>query len=708
MRRALTAVERALCDGAAVGLAVGVLDALRVLGRAGWGPGGGLGGVVVVLGLCALGGLVVGGPVVLALRGLGHHPLLAALGRRLGQPGPPRVAALVGVVGGVLALLAFAIVTALTVLVVTPRYHARGPAAAVTAAVVVAAGLVIALVATALLPWLGRWLGGRTPVVALTRGRRGAATAGLTALAAAVAVHGALARLAPTWDAGPTELLTVAGLGLVVVATSGVAVRLDLRRARVALGVAALLAASGLVTIGRADHARGAISAHGVASGQVLRGLWRATDGDGDGFGARFGAHDCDDGDPTVHPHAVDRAGDGVDGNCAGGDPAPAAVAAARVARPSTTPAAPRHDIVIVTIDSLRADHTSVAGYRWPTTPNLAALAARGVHFERAYTPSPTTRRAVPALHYGRMPSTLPFTRSKRYPLLLDNALPTLATTLTAAGYRTAAILSHRGLPLGPATYRGFTDVIALSDEPVSRHRDNADQVIDRALAWLAEPDPRPRLVWMHLIDPHYPYRPLPAAPALGPGVSAYDREIAFVDVQLGRLFAALSADRTIFVVSADHGEAFGEHHVRFHGKSLDEGEARIPLVVVAPGGPAVTAAGPASLLDVAPTVLDLVGVETPAGMTGTSWAGLVRGGPPPPPRPLLLELFENQVGGRELLAVVDGDRKLVRDLSAWTVAGFDLAADPGERAPLSDSRTLDELVRTLDATVDRELAAPP
>ncbi len=446
-----------------------------------------------------------------------------------------------------------------------------------------------------------------------------------------------------------------------------------------------------------------------MISGHVLRGLWRLTDGDGDGFGDGFGAADCDDRDPRVHPHALDVAGDGVDGNCAGGDPALATVTAARAVRSPIDPGAPRHDVVLVTIDSLRADHTGLAGYRWPTTPNLDALAARAARFDRARSPSPLTRRAVPALLYGRMAATLPFSASRRWPLLVDNALPTLATELTSAGYRTAAIVSHRRLPLSDATYRGFAEVIGLSDELVSRHHDNADQVIDRALAWLATPSAQPRFLWIHLIDPHYPYTPPAAAPRLGAGATAaYDREIAFADAQLGRLIAALSADRTVLAVTADHGEAFGEHHTRFHGHGLGDEETRVPLVIAAPAAPPSTTAAPVTLIDLAPTLLDLVGLDTPAGMTGASLAVTVRTGAPPPARAVLTELFADDAGGRELLAVHVGERALIRDLAAWTVLAYDLAADPGERAPLTDPATRAELTRALELAQDREQASLP
>lgn len=696
-----------IVDGALVGAAAGLLDASCTLDRAVVGVGDGSLVVLVAIGLAIVAGVVVGTPVIVALRAIGRHPWLRRLGGSLSTPGPRRVAALVYVAGLAVAALALAGATAETVLVVGARYRAPGASAALVAGLVVAVAIVLALLVSAVLPPLAevasRWRWAQR----VTRGSAGGwFVVGAVALSA-IATDILLDSIAPAWDSTPALLLVVDACGLITVAWLGVASRLGPRRAVIAAAVAAALATVALVGVGRLDRARGAIAADGVGSQRVLRGLWSLTDGDGDGFGDGFGARDCDDGDPRVHPHAPDVAGDGVDGNCAGGDPDPHTVAAARAARPSATPGAPRRDVVLVTIDSMRADHTSLAGYAHPTTPSLAALAARAARFDRAYSPAPLTRRAVPALLYGRMAGALPFSSSRRWPLLLDSPLPTLATTLAAAGYRTAAIVSHRRLPLSDATYRGFAEVIGLSDELVSRHHDNADAVVDRALAWLAAPATQPRFLWIHLIDPHYPYRPPATAPAL-PGASAYDRELAFADAQLGRLLAALSADRTIVAVTADHGEALGEHHRRFHGKSLDEAETRVPLVIAVPGGPPSITTAPVTLVDVAPTLLDLAGLETPAGMTGASLSATVRTGAAPPPRAVVTELFDDGAGGRELVAVHDGDRKLVRDLAAWTVTAYDLARDPHERAPLTDAATIAALTRALGLALDREQGTLP
>ena len=706
--RVARALGCAVVDGAIAGAAAGVIDMLFALGGPDVPALDAPLTFAILLGLTTLAGVVAGAPLILVARAIGRHPALRATRARLAAPGAPRVEALVHVIGGVVAVIGVAVAIAVLALAVGGRYRSPGPSAALVAALALAIGLGALWATTLALPPLGRLLGRQPGARWATRGRVGG---GLLVLAVAVflgTLDEAAARLAPAWDARPGIGLVAQVLCVLAVAAIGVAHRLERQRWIAVVVAAAGLISAGLGTIGRAATARAAIAQHGLASGHVLRGLWHLTDGDGDGFGDGFGGHDCDDADPRVHPHALDLAGDGVDGNCAGGDPDLATISAARAARPAADPSAPHHDIVIVTIDSMRADHTSLAGYHLATTPNLAALATRAARFDRALSPSPLTRRALPALLYGRMAATLPFSPSRRWPLLLDSEFPTLASTLAAAGYRTAAIVSHRRLPLSDATYRGFAEVIGLSDELVSRHHDNADAVIDRALAWLATPSAAPRLLWIHLIDPHYPYRPPAAAPALGPSASGYDRELAFADAQLGRLIAALSADRTVLAVTADHGEALGEHPLRFHGRGLDDGETHVPLVIAIPDGLTSATAAPVTLIDLAPTLLDLVGLDTPAGMTGVSLAATVRTGAAPPARAVLTELFDDDAGGRELIAVHVGDRKLIRDLAAWTVAAYDLAADPGERAPLRDPAVIAELTRALEAAQDREQAALP
>jgi arylsulfatase A-like enzyme len=162
---------------------------------------------------------------------------------------------------------------------------------------------------------------------------------------------------------------------------------------------------------------------------------------------------------------------------------------------------------------------------------------------------------------------------------------------------------------------------------------------------------------------------------------------------------------RTIVVVAADHGEAFGDHGTITHGKSLYEEQTHVPLVVAIPGGQPRTAAGPVGLVDLAPTLLDLVGVDTPPGMSGISLAAVIRDGAPVPDHPVLSELVRDARVPRDLLALHTPGWKLIRDLEVDTVELYDLAADPGELEDRSDEPLAAELRERLDRLADTELS---
>lgn len=701
LRAAATALGRAWLDASLAGVLAAVADIILTVIRG----GAPLRDVpmlaLLIVGLCA--GMIglVGTPIVLAVRAIARvEPLAGSLSRvRAGGRARVEVLASLGCGAAVLAMLgwaAFAIVVDMHV-----RFNDARFAAVVAAALIVVAIVVGGFVLAAVAPPAARWLGGRRIPVAIVSGRPGAIVLVLLATALVLAADVAIRHLAPAWDPWPTYVVATAAVALLLVAAIGPASRL--RQGRAVPATVAILTSitATLFLLGRADRVTAIVARSAIAS-HVHIALVELTDGDGDGTGDGFGGHDCDDADARVHPGAREVAGNGRDENCVAGDADPRRVAERRGPRQPTTSPPPRPDIVLITIDSLRADHTSLYGYPRATTPNLAALAARSTRFDRAITPSPSTRRAIPALLFGRHASTLPFEGRIR-PVLAAHQLPSLPGELARAGYRTGAITSHQ-LPLSAPTFAGFDEAIVVSSEPVSRHRDNADDVVTRAIEWLARDTARPRFAWIHVIDPHHPYEPRTAR--FGPGkLAGYDASIAFVDEQLARLLAAIDLTRAIVIVTADHGDAFGEHHTTFHGRVLNEEETHVPLVISVPGAPARVIGTPVSLIDIAPTVLELAGVAVPSGMTGASYAAALRGGIAPE-RPVLAELLPDGIGRRAVAAWL-GDRKIIRDVDTWTMSAYDLARDPREQHPLSHAATT-ECARTLDALVDLDLALLP
>jgi len=288
------------------------------------------------------------------------------------------------------------------------------------------------------------------------------------------------------------------------------------------------------------------------------------------------------------------------------------------------------HNLLLVTLDTTRADHLGVYGDTGALTPAIDALAARGTLFEHAYTSCPQTLPAHATLMTGLDPPEHGLHVNGKDALAPD--VPTLATSLSARGYNTAAfiaafVLHHRhGLGRGFDVYDDDLRHAPQSAEPLSIYRPG-NMVVDAALAWLATVagQPKPFFAWVHLYDAHFPYR---AHDELDGTIFAkaetYDAGVAFEDRQLGRLLAYLEAehlsDRTNVIVIADHGEGLQDHGELEHGYLLNEEVLRVPLVVA---GPDVRAnqriAALVSMIDILPTALDLSGVPAQRGLRGRS-----------------------------------------------------------------------------------------
>jgi arylsulfatase A-like enzyme len=410
----------------------------------------------------------------------------------------------------------------------------------------------------------------------------------------------------------------------------------------------------------------------------------------------------------------------GVTG-CAKQD-APPSPGKSAAARPAIVPTGPTGgSVLILTLDTTRRDFMGFLGHAPTLTPRLDALAAESVVFEDAYTVAPLT---LPA-HASLMTGLYPLSHHLR-----DNgiaALPgganTLARTLAAAGYRTGASVASFVLDACFGLDQGFS---IWHEPPRAPGRADlymaelpADRMVDRALEDLRTME-GPFLYWLHLFDAHFPYtapgsRPPSAAPANAAEVRAetrrrYGEEIAFVDREVGRLLDALRMrpgfDRLTIVVAADHGEALGDGREETHGYFLYDPTVRIPLLIRHPGAPPHRVAAQVSLVDVMPTLLDLLGVDAGAlRFDGASVADLVRGtGEVAPERTIALESWYGYAnfGWAPLEACVAGPLKFQR---ARVRRLFDRDADPLERTNLwsADEPRARALERRLDA-----LAAGP
>lgn len=433
-------------------------------------------------------------------------------------------------------------------------------------------------------------------------------------------------------------------------------------------------------------------------TGQALALLGPATDRDGDGVPALFGAGDCDNGDPTVHPGAREVPGNGVDDDCLGGDLDAAARALYRTRMEARSPGArlprPARHLVWVSMDALRWDRFEGPAARRPDgsdlVPNLRRLAERGVLFRRMYTVYPSTILGLYGVVTSRWPSQVVLAPYYQFQVPAHDPAPTLATILSTAGFRTGGFWFHHIFAPQFGIGRGFrTSWVAGSTPDVVNETVSGPETVDRALAWVAAQPRDARLfLWVHLYDPHEPYLPHPELPFGDSEEALYAAEIAAADAQLGRLLAGLEergvlADAALWFF-ADHGEEFGEHGGRYHATSLYEELTHVPALVVAPGVAPGEVDQPLSLLDVAPTSLALVGAadRTPPTFQGASLAPLL-GGTPGPPRPVFLECFRKD--GAVLRGVVDGPWKLVHWRDEHFFELYHLERDPAERLNVFD-----------------------
>ena len=362
-------------------------------------------------------------------------------------------------------------------------------------------------------------------------------------------------------------------------------------------------------------------------------------------------------------------------------------------------------NLLLVTIDTLRADHVGAYGYGKGTTPVLDGLVARGTRFESAQSAVPLTGPSHATLLTGAYPPVHGVRDNVRFGI--NTGVATLAERLRRAGYETGAFIGAFPVAAAFGFGRGFEtfdEGLHPSAELGGVAERPANEVADAAIAWLSAPHKRPFLAWVHFFDPHQPYNPPP--PYRDRFASPYDGEVAFADSQLGRLLEALRSvgheENTIVVVLSDHGEGLGDHGESAHGLLLYESTLHVPLVFAGPGVPAGrVVAARVGTIDVLPTVMALVGHPAVDALAGRDLSAAMRGGALRS-EPLYAESLYGRLNCRwaALRAWTDRDWKLVEGNGA---ALFDLTGDPGElqdRAG-SDSERQGELSRALHRAVN-------
>jgi choline-sulfatase len=630
---------------------------------------------------------------------------------------------------GALAVAVYLAASALLTLRVSTAFKEPQLVAALLAAVqllLVGFCAVLAWATAALLARLARRvdarLGARAWLNPLANPTAAAAALLLVGLPLAALVLALLPQLAPLV---PWRHLIAAGLiGLGAHATTHLFARrgaLLPRAARprlIALGAtlfaAALIMPVTLVVVG-ADAATKSLA---ISASPPLRSvidlLRRGTDFDRDGYGTLLGENDCAPFDAARHPLARDLPDNAVDENCDGRDFELGRVPTYRKGKRMPVPEGFRLDwnVLLITVDTVRYDHTTMGGYARrtgrDTTPELARLAARSISFTFANAPSAGTMASVPAVltskffHSG---IALDENVKRGVPPRIKEQNLLVSEMFKAAGYRTGALLSHEwfndwGMKQGFDTY---DNLIAKADPYASA----SDRLTDAALSWIGQRGGDRWFLWMHYIDPHGRYVAHPGERSFGSTEEdLYDGELAFTDKHLGRLFTEMGrlpgAERTIIVLTSDHGDGFNEHGFINHGSALYRELLHVPLIVHVPNAAPREVPGAVSPLDIVPTLVDLCRLDA----RGTEFEG----------ESLVPQLFYGQDAservvfaetnaGRTLRAAVTGRHKLIYDLKANLYELYDLAADPWEKRnlwPTGDKTSFADMKRYLDDWLER------
>jgi arylsulfatase A-like enzyme len=378
------------------------------------------------------------------------------------------------------------------------------------------------------------------------------------------------------------------------------------------------------------------------------------------------------------------------------------------------------YNVVLISIDSLRADHLGAYGYARDTSPTMDALARDGVLFRNSSSTSSWTLPAHMSLLTGRSLLGHGVVSDDRS---LPASVGTVAETFQKAGYETHAIVSAPYVHSRYGFARGFDDyddrTIYFETNEDSYRSVTAPRLIEAANEYLGRAREKPFFLFLHFWDVHYDYAPgapydrmfdpdytgavdgnnFYFDPAIRAGMNQrdldhllalYDGEIRLVDDHIAKLRAELArlgvADRTVFAIVADHGDEFFEHGNKGHHRTLYEEVIRTPFVLHVPGArpnrPVVTQE--ISLPDVGPTLLGLAGAGRLAGAEGRDFSGLYTGAPLPPDGAVYAELY--RTGTRNVqVARIDARRKVIHHFQQRSVEVYDLGADPGEQRELPE-----------------------
>jgi len=351
-----------------------------------------------------------------------------------------------------------------------------------------------------------------------------------------------------------------------------------------------------------------------------------------------------------------------------------------------------RWNVIVISIDSLRAD-MPWAGYERPIAPRLTQLHARSTSFTRAYSTSSFTSKSVPGLLTGRYPSELARTGAFFTHYLEPKEF--LCTALGAVAV--PCVGGHAHAYFGPKQSgfeHGFSDWRIVPGITFDYQTDpyvTSQKLTPLAIEMLGAigKKPPPFFAWFHFMDPHDEYKTHTESPHFGKKArDFYDEEVFYTDLWIGKLLDFIEAEewskRTVLFVTADHGEAFGEHGLQRHAHEIYDVLVHVPLFVYVPGQPARKIDEPRSHIDLAPTFAELLGAKVT--LPGTSLVPELEGASPAP-RDVIVDLPEDEYNERRR-ALVHGNLKLIAFGNDVRFSLFDLASDPDEKKDIYASAT--------------------
>ena len=376
------------------------------------------------------------------------------------------------------------------------------------------------------------------------------------------------------------------------------------------------------------------------------------------------------------------------------GPSGPAAVvsASAAPAAPSAEPAPSKpRNVLLVTIDSLRAD-MPWNGYPRAIAPNLSALAEKCTTYQNAYSVSSYTAKSVAAFLSGQYPSTL--YRSGFFFASYAQANEFMAERLHQNGIETLAWFGHMYFSRAKGLEQGFDEwrtTPGITFDPETDNHVTSDKMTALGIELLGKPELKTKqfFAWAHCMDPHDQYNRHEEAPSFGNKArDRYDQEVFYTDLWVKKLLDFVDQQPfgkdTYLIISADHGEAFGEHGMYKHAFELWEVLTRVPLIVCGPGIKTQRITERRSHIDLVPTMLDLLGQKVPAELTGKSLLPELTGKESAPNRePIYLELTEDSHNPPRR-AIIRGDYKLIWFGPTDKFQLYNLKQDPGEEKDLA------------------------